>query len=140
MHERSYGYEQYIENEEHFDPKDRHTNGWDKARFISWATKQGQHTLEVIAGIFASSKREEQGYNESKNILKLAQKYDSQRLEIACEIGLIRYMTPRYKNIKSILETNQDIEYQKEKINAEYQNLQVKGKFVRGAQYYEKNK
>jgi len=79
--------------------------------------------------LLASYRVEEQAYKSCLSLLKLSDKYGSQRLETACELALQQVTSPRYKLIQNILVTQQDIKI--EKPASRSQNA-----FVRGAAYY----
>ena len=81
---------------------------WDKARFLKWAYGIGESTHQVIQGIFDSYRIEEQAYKGCLSLLKLADKYTPERLEHACKAALDRIPSPRYKNIRLILESGND--------------------------------
>ena len=51
---------------------------------------------------------EEQAYKGCLSLLKLADKYTPERLEHACKAALDRIPSPRYKNIRMILESGND--------------------------------
>ena len=78
---------------------------WDKARFLKWAAGIGEATHQVVQGIFDSYRIEEQAYKGCLSLLKLADKYTPDRLEYACKAALERIPSPRYKNIRLILES-----------------------------------
>jgi len=81
---------------------------WDSARFLKWASDIGNSTKEVVKKLFQSYRVEEQAYKGCLSLLKLADKYSPERLENACSIALTRIPSPRYKNIRLILESGQD--------------------------------
>ena len=68
----------------------------------------GEATHQVIQGIFDSYRIEEQAYKSCLSLLKLADKYSTERLEHACRAALVRIPSPRYKNIRLILESGND--------------------------------
>ena len=68
--------------------------------------RRGTH--QVIQGIFDSYRIEEQAYKSCLSLLKLADKYSTERLEHACRAALERIPSPRYKNIRLILESGND--------------------------------
>lgn len=108
---------------------------WDKARFLKWASGIGESTHQVIQGIFDSYRIEEQAYKGCLSLLKLADKYTPERLEHACKAALERIPSPRYKNIRLILESGNDkaagpSNQSSETIHDESYAL------VRGASYY----
>ena len=84
------------------------TANWDKARFLKWASGIGEATRQVVLGIFDSYRIEEQAYKGCLSLLKLADKYTPERLEHACRAALERIPSPRYKNIRLILESGND--------------------------------
>ena len=61
-----------------------------------------------VQGIFDSYRIEEQAYKGCLSLLKLADKYTPERLEHACKAALERIPSPRYKNIRLILESGND--------------------------------
>lgn len=81
---------------------------WDKARFLKWACGIGEATNQGIQGLFDSYRTEEQAYKGCLFLLKLADKYTPERLERACKATLERIPSPRYKNIRLILESGND--------------------------------
>lgn len=80
-----------------------------KERLCSWASTIGENTLEVINRIFGSVQIKEQGYNAALSVLNLSKHYSSERFEDACQIALTNTATPRYRYIKAILSSNQDL-------------------------------
>lgn len=107
-------------------------------RLKQWAASIGTHTSEVIERIFKSVTIKEQGYNSALSVLKLSKSYSGERLKTACEIALPMTRVPRYKQLKSILDSNQDIIYLEQK-NAHLKTIESKSNshgYVRGAEYY----
>jgi hypothetical protein len=97
---------------------------WDDERIRRWAASIGSSTSAVIDLIFDSVKIKEQGYNA----------YSKERLEAACSLALTKFRSPRYRHLKSILASNEDMIY----ANDQKRNTAVnstKG-YVRGASYY----
>jgi hypothetical protein len=92
----------------------------------------------VIERIFNSVTIKEQGYNSILSVLKLGRTYSNERLETACEIALPNMRIPRYKHLKSIMASNQDIVYLQNK-NGDIAAAEAKnnsGGYVRGPEYY----
>jgi transposase len=110
---------------------------WDDRRIRKWAYSIGNNTGEVIDRIFDSVKMKEQGYNSSLSVLRLSKSYSEERLEVACEIALAKVRVPRYQHLKSILSSNQDHVYFKNKSDTDKKvhNCNIQG-YVRGADYY----
>lgn len=123
-------------NEEHMPDQFNHTN-WDDKRIKKWASSVGLCTGEVIDRIFVSVRIKEQGYNSSLSVLRLSKTYTDERLEVACELALDQMRSPRYRNLKAILSSNQDKIYSSKKSEAETRerNKTVTG-YVRGPEYY----
>lgn len=109
---------------------------WNKERFIKWANRIGPFTVQVITNLFAQYSYQQQGYNGAKSILLLADKYTEERLEKACEIALNHISHPKYKNIKAILENNQD-KYSENHVSRRSVIQLDKSPYLRGASYYE---
>ena len=100
---------------------------WNSTRYLNWAKSKGPNVYEVIYRIFASTTVEQQHYRTVHSILKLASTYSDQRLEEACRIAVQQLDRPRYRDIKHILETGEDLCQQHE---------EPKGKFTRGGDYF----
>ena len=100
---------------------------WNSTRYLNWAKSKGPNVYEVVHRIFASTRVEQQHYRTVHSILKLASTYSDQRLEDACKTALGFMERPRYRDIKHILETEQDSCQQAEA---------PKGKYTRGGDYF----
>lgn len=79
--------------------------------------------------IFESVRVEEQGFDAALALLRLSRKYSAQRLEAACGIALEKVASPRYRHVKTILDTNAD------KAKAPEASPE-QGGYVRGVDYY----
>lgn len=133
-HKRLHGRQgQYATNIDHMPQNHQLYSEWNSERFKKWAESIGSSTKEVVDKLFAFYRVEEQAYKGCLSLLKLADKYSPSRLENACAVALIHIPTPRYKNIRLILEAGQDLpkEYTDKKPDAanKYTHL-------RGAKYY----
>lgn len=134
MHNRLYGrINQYSTNESHM-PENHQKYNWNKERFQQWAISIGDNTSTVINKIFDKYKVEEQAYKSCLSLLKLSDKYGKTRLENACELALTHITQPSYKNIKMILDSNQD---KKENKDEEHEDF-LEHAFLRGKDYYGK--
>ena len=108
-HRRLYGRAgQYSTNYEHMPQNHKQASQWNGERFRSWARKYGESTFTVIDRLLNSYKAEQQGYNACMSILKMADKYTPERLDKTCAKALSLINTPRYKDIKLIIEHYQD--------------------------------
>lgn len=121
-------------------PDDFNRPAMDKDRMCSWASSIGPNTRMVIDRIFASVKIKEQGYNAALAVLNLSKHYSNERFEDACQIALANTTSPRYKYLKAILASNQDIVLRERKTAQEEtvspSTDDSEGAFVRGAEYY----
>ena len=134
-HRRLYGRRgQYSTSSDHMPVNHQLYSEWDAKRFLKWAESIGPSTKETVQRLLDSYRVEEQAYKGSLSLLKLADKYSVERLEQACKIALTHFPSPRYKNIRLILESGQDKSPEKsakpDKPNDDSHA------FVRGASYY----
>ncbi len=133
-HKRLYGRRgQYSTVIDHMPPNHQLYSEWDSERFLKWAASIGDSTKEVVQRILESYRVEEQAYKGCLSLLKLADQYSSERLEKACKVALVKIPSPRYKNIRLILEAGQD-KKKDESFTAAPES--EKYAFVRGASYY----
>lgn len=100
---------QYATNPDHMPKNHQLYSEWNSDRFKRWASDIGPSAREVVDKLFAFYRVEEQAYKGCLSLLKLADKYSSGRLENACRIALAHIPSPRYKNIRLILEAGQDL-------------------------------
>jgi len=70
-------------------------------------------------------------------VLKLADRYGAERLEVACQRALTYTPSPTYKNIDSILKSGQDRSILGSEPPKQTENIHA---FIRGADYYRRNK
>jgi transposase len=77
------------------------------ARLLNWAQGIGPATLRLVESTFESKLHPEEAYNRCIGILKLGKKFGNDRLESACNGGLVTGATS-YTSIKSILTTGLD--------------------------------
>ena len=135
-HRRLYGRKgQYSTITEHMPQDHQKYLEWNGDRFRKWAERIGTNTCKVVNAILASQRVEQQSYRSCMGLLKLADKYTSQRLEAACQKALSYTATPSCKSISNILATGQD------KINTEptapvAAPAKNKHAITRGADYY----
>ena len=131
-HRRLYGHPgQYSTNTDHMPANHQKAGEWNGERFRKWAQTVGANTYKVIDGLLNHYKAEQQAYKGCRSILKLADSYSSRQLEEACEKALQHLSLPRYKNIKLIIQYNQDTRQNEEKI----QNTDEFA-IIRGSSYY----
>lgn len=109
---------------------------WDDERIRRWAKSIGENTATTIELIFASVDIKEQGYNSALSVLKLSKSYSEGRLETACELALLRGIrSPRYRHLKAILSSNQDLVFLEQKTIRESSVDEPIG-YLRGEDYY----
>ena len=135
-HRRLYGrMGQYSTNTDHMPVNHQLYSEWNSDRFLRWAGEVGPSTNEVVKKIFASYRVEEQAYKGCLSLLKLVDRYSADRLENACRVALAHIPSPRYKNIRLILEAGQDLPKKKEE---EPETVDTINRFthLRGASYY----
>lgn len=90
-------------------PDGKRYREWDAGRIRRWADRVGPSCREVVDRIFQRVEFEEQGYNAALAVLRLSHRYTAQRLERACGMALAAGRpSPRYRDLKPVLETNQD--------------------------------
>jgi transposase len=134
-HARLYGkIGQYRTNEAHMPPNHKLYIQWNGDRFRKWADSIGVNTSAVVSAILGGLKIEQQGYRSCMALLKLADTYTPQRLEIACAKALTYTPRPTYKAVQTILKSGQD-KLPEEPIKP---SASVQHGFVRGADYYAK--
>ena len=116
----------------HMPPNHQKYLQWTGDRFLKWAEKIGPNTKTVIAAILNGLKVEQQGYKSCMAILKLADKYSSERLESACKKALSFTPRPSLKHIQTILSSGQD----QEPAEQETSTSSSQYGFTRGDDYY----
>ncbi|MCR5323117.1 MAG: IS110 family transposase [Lachnospiraceae bacterium] len=108
---------------------------WNEERIQSWADSIGEYTSKTISRIFSGVNIKEQGFNPALAVLRLSNKYSSERLEAACEYAITHGMgKPRYHHLNSILSTNQDITYLESKVGKNKATGSMG--YLRGSNYY----
>ena len=137
-HVRLFGNEnQYSTITDHMPPNHQQYIQWNSVKFIDWACDVGRYTEMVVRAIFDNCKAEQQGYKSCMGIVKLADKYTSERLENACIKALTFTSQPSLKIIQSILRSDQDRSDSESEPKSE---VSSKYGFTRGADYYDRRK
>ena len=127
---------QYATNPDHMPKNHQLYSEWNADRFKRWASDIGPSVREVVDRLFAFYRVEEQAYKGCLSLLKLADRYSADRLENACRVALVHISSPRYKNIKLILEAGQDLPGKQEKEPADNEEVIHRYTHLRGASYY----
>lgn len=125
---------QYSILEEHMPDNHKAYGQWNGERFISWAENIGPNTAATIKSILTSHKVEQQGYRSCMALLKLGDKYSSERLETACKKALSFSPKPSFQSIKTLLAAESE-KAKSENLDKPASTSSNHG-FVRGAEYY----
>ena len=132
-HRRLYGRPgQYSTVTEHMPEDHQKYLEWDGDRFRRWANQIGANTNDVVNGILASGRVEQQSYRSCMGLLKLSEKYSPALLDEACRKALSYSNSPSYKSVKNLLVAMKD------KPDIEPQETQKTNQhgITRGARYY----
>jgi len=121
IHKRDYRRNGYTTLKEHMPEshkKYHEQRGWTRDDFINAARRIGEYTTLIIDRILQSRAFIEQTYDACQGILRLADKYGTDRLEAACRRAS-QGTRLNYTTIRTILENNQD------KIQKREENLKL---------------
>jgi transposase len=80
---------------------------WTPSRIISWADKTGPAAAGLVEEILARRPHPEQGYRSALGIIRLGDRYGSDRVEAACARAL-HLRAYSYKSVESILKHSLD--------------------------------
>jgi transposase len=133
-HLRLYGKGRHQTLEAHRPPSHQKYLEWTPERILAWGRKSGPCTEALMGKVMASRKHPEQGFRSCLGILRLAQRYDSERLENACQRALA-VGGYSYKSVKSILERGLDAQPIQE-TSTEEASTTVSHDNIRGKDYY----
>ncbi len=106
-HLRSRGRGQAVTNDEHRPKSHQAHLEWTPSRMVHWAEATGPNTARLFERIMHDKPHPEMGYRGCLGIIRLAQKYSTQRVEAAAELAL-HTGACRYKSIESILKNSLD--------------------------------
>jgi transposase len=106
-HVRAYAKGCHTTVPEHMPKAHREYAAWTPQRLVRWAEQTGPATAGVIAQILATRPHPQQGFRSCLGILRLGERYGSDRLEAACRRAL-RLNACRYQSLASILERGLD--------------------------------
>lgn len=96
-----------VTNQEHRPRSHRAHLEWTPSRMVHWAETVGPHTARLFERIMNDKPHPEMGYRGCLGIIRLAEKYSTQRVEGACERALLTGAC-RYKSVESILRNSLD--------------------------------
>lgn len=123
---------QYSTITEHM-PKDHQQYlEWNSDRFRRWAEQIGINTYTVVNAMLSSKQVEQQTYRSCMGLLKLTDRYSSDRLEAACKKALSYTSSPSYKSIKNIIVTMTDTA----SVDSADETANKAHGITRGADYY----
>jgi len=124
----------YTTKAEHMPSSHREHRKWNPPRVVATAKRIGPHTSQLVDQLLSSKPHPEQGYRPCLGIVRLADKYDEDRLEAACRRALA-YSSVSYKSVKSILEKGLDRIEEEEEGTAppvKHRNIRGQSAYARG--------
>lgn len=93
---------------EHMPEKHRRYMEYNAESFLEWSQIIGISTHDVVKHFLTMHRVKEQGYRSCTSLMRLADRYSTERLEAACEKALSYIDKPSIKNITTILKNGQD--------------------------------
>lgn len=104
---------------------------WSPSRIIKWARSIGQHVAQLVELVMANRRYPEQGYRACLGIIRLAKRYNAQRLEAACRRALLIGGTS-YGSVCSILQKGLD----QQPMPEQPKSKDIVHKNIRGKNYF----
>ena len=92
---------------EHMPDSHRRHLEWSPSRILNWVGKAGPSCREVAQQIMDDCQHPEQGYRRCLGLIRLGDKYSTDRLEAACKRAMAVGL-PGYRSVASMLKTNLD--------------------------------
>jgi len=80
---------------------------WTPTRILGWARTVGPMTSALAEAILAERRHPEHGYRSCLGLLRLAKRYDNERVEAACALALT-VSARSYRHVESILKNGFD--------------------------------
>ena len=121
---------------EHMPENHRRFLEYNTESFLDWGKNMGHSTLLVVKHFLYMHKVEQQGYKSCASLMKLADRYGTERLENACAKALSYTPSPSLKNISTILKNGQDkVALTTDPVRASSKESSKYG-ITRGASYY----
>lgn len=121
---------------EHMPENHRRFLEYNTESFLDWGKDMGYSTLLVVKHFLYMHKVEQQGYKACASLMKLADRYGTERLENACAKALSYTPSPSLKNISTILKNGQDkVALTTDPVRASSKESSKYG-ITRGASYY----
>lgn len=106
-HVRSHQRHGFTTDPAHMPESHRRHAHWTPSRIVAWAERTGPAAAALVAGIMERRPHPEQGYRTALGIIRLADKYGTERCEAACARALAM-SSFSYKSVQSILSHNLD--------------------------------
>jgi transposase len=97
----------YSTNTEHMPKAHQEYLKWTPERIVSWAKEIGGQTSKLAKQIMESKPHPQQGFRACLGIIRLSNRYGSERVEAASRRALATGAT-RYRSVESILKTGLD--------------------------------
>jgi transposase len=104
---------------------------WTPGRIVAWANKAGPSVGRLVEEILATRRHPEQGFRSCLGIIRLGEKYSTDRLEAACARALA-LRSYSYKSVESILSHGLD----RQPLNQPTPSTHPPHRNLRGAGYY----
>ena len=122
---------------EHMPENHRKYLGYNTQNFLKWEETVGLSTRIVVNHFLSMHKVEQQGYKPCVSLMKLADRYGTERIEKACARALSYTPSPSLKNIAVILKNGQDKVTVESTSSRKTKEESVKYGITRGVSYYE---
>jgi transposase len=132
-HRRSYRRGCFTTDRTHMPDSHRRYAEWSPSRLIRWAAQIGPETAATVRAVLAGRPHPEQGFRSCLGIIRLANRYDRDRLERACRRART-LGAPRYRSVQSILKHGLDAQPLPEPLPAQ---LPLAHENIRGPAYYQ---
>jgi len=134
LHERSHGPKgTAVTRPEHRPRSHREWGEWPAERLVRWAGTRGPKTGEVAAAILGRGGHAEAGRRACLGLVRLGEKYGSERLEAACARAL-GINNPTYKSVNAILKNG----LEKVTLVEEVEPRSVVHENIRGGEYFDR--
>jgi transposase len=120
---------------EHMPSQHRAYAEWNPGRFLQWAAKIGQSTVQLIEQVLAGRRYPEQSFKSCMGILQLGRSYTPERVEAAAQRAL-KYKTCSYRSMQAILASGLDQRTEAEDPPSGTQLTLPLHQNIRGPEYY----
>ena len=101
-HLRSFKRGQFTTDPAHMPESHRRYAQWTPSRIINWASATGPSAAKLVEAIIKSRPHPEQGFRSALGIIRLADRYGTERVEAACGRAL-HLRAYSYRSVQSIL-------------------------------------